>query len=364
MIVLKQFITIPDNFLLKATFFLINGIFFADLLIHSKPLLHIILGCSFSLLILITYCIKKRSLHLAIFAFLLGYLSYSVHFYRLDAFVIPQKMTTAVQVTDITQTGNYNWPYRITGKALTDYPFSFFIFTKRNPPFNTGDTITCKDLVIKKSNNKAFRSYLYKQAIVGTAFQFQCKPETVIEKFSITGWLDFHKERIFNGLKKKMPSETFAFFSSLFMGDKSRVKQTIEKHKVPFQAWGISHHLARSGLHLVLFILAWHFLISLLPFHFTLKTLCMLLLCCVYYLLTPPSISFIRAFLLFLFYKFCNLFDLPVNAVHLICLVCCLILLYSPFQLFFLDFQLSFFLTFCLAWISYLDRKKRILNSF
>lgn len=364
MVILKQFVPAPESLLLKATFFLLNGIVFADFLIDSKTLLHIIIAGSFLLLSLIAYCIKKISLNLAVFAFLLGYLSYSVHFYRLDSFVIPQKLTTTVQVTDITQTDNYNWPYRITGRALTDNPFSFFIFTKRNPPFNAGDTITCKDLAIKKSNNKAFRSYLYKQAIIGTAFKFQCIPETITTKFSINGWLDFHKERIFNGLKKKMSFKAFAFFSSLFMGDKSRVKRTIEKYKIPFQTWGISHHLARSGLHLVLFILAWHFLISLLPFHFTLKTLCMTLLCCVYYLLTPPSISFIRAFLLFLFYKFCNLFDLQVNAIHLICLVCCLVLLCNPFQLFFLDFQLSFFLTFCLAWISYLDRKKRISNSF
>ncbi|MFS8506986.1 MAG: hypothetical protein LVQ75_02530 [Candidatus Babeliales bacterium] len=87
---------------------------------------------------------KKRSLNLAVFAFLLGYLSYSVHFYRLDSFVIPQKLTTTVQVTDITQTGNYNWPYRITGRALTDYPFSFFIFTKRNPPLMPGTLLLVK----------------------------------------------------------------------------------------------------------------------------------------------------------------------------------------------------------------------------
>lgn len=364
MLIFKQFFPIPDNFLLKATFFLLNGILFAGFLVDSKPLLHVIIAGSFLLLSLIAYCIKKNSFILMMFAFLLGHVVYCVHFHRLDSFIIPQKLTSAVQVTDIAQTGNYNWPYRITGDALINNPFAFFIFTKSKPDFNVGDTITCKDLVIKKSNNKGFKSYLYKQGIIGTAFKFQCTPETVNTKFSINGWLDFHKERIFNGLKKKMSFQAFAFFSSLFMGDKSRVKKAIEKHKIPFQTWGISHHLARSGLHLVLFILAWHFLISLLPLHFTLKTLCMTLLCCVYYLLTPSSISFIRAFLLFLLYKFCNLFDLQVDAVHLICLVCCLILLCNPFQLFFLDFQLSFFLTFCLAWLSYLDRKKRISYSF
>lgn len=364
MLILKQFVSIPQNTLLKATFFLLNGIFLASLLIDSDILLHIIIGGSLLAITLITYWIKRNYLLLMLFAFLVGYTSYSFHFYQLDSFTVPKALTAKIQVAEVVQTGNYHWPYRITGKALINNPFSFFIFTQKKPAFSAGDIIFCKDLLIKKSNNKSFRNYLYKQAIVGTAFKFQCCPERIIKKFSINSWLDFHKERIFNGIKKKMSSGAFAFFSSLFMGDKNRVKQTIEKYKTSFQTWGISHHLARSGLHLVLFVLVWHLLISLLPLHFSVKTLCLTFLCCVYYLLTPPSISFVRAFLLFLLYKFCNLFDLQVNAIHLICFVSCIVLLSNPFQLFFLDFQLSFFLTFCLAWLSYLDRKKRTSTFF
>ncbi|MFS8506985.1 MAG: hypothetical protein LVQ75_02525 [Candidatus Babeliales bacterium] len=59
MVILKQFIPAPESLLLKATFFLLNGIVFADFLIDSKPLLHIIIAGSFLLLSLIAYCIKK-----------------------------------------------------------------------------------------------------------------------------------------------------------------------------------------------------------------------------------------------------------------------------------------------------------------
>ena len=65
-----------------------------------------------------------------------------------------------------------------------------------------------------------------------------------------------------------------------------------------------------------------------------------------YFILSWPSISFIRAFLIFLFTKYCNLHRHPTHFMHILLLTCCIVLLINPLQLFFLDFQLSFFLTF------------------
>jgi hypothetical protein len=52
-----------------------------------------------------------------------------------------------------------------------------------------------------------------------------------------------------------MNTNTFALFSSLFLGNRTAIKQDLEEQKPLFKVWGISHFLARSGLHLLIFIM-------------------------------------------------------------------------------------------------------------
>jgi len=258
-------------------------------------------------------------------------------------------------------TGNGSWPLRITLEL--DDSTKFFMYTKKTSSIEIDDIVLCPDLKLKPIPPSDFRLYLFKEGVSGTAFVFNFSPILLKRsKCSYSRWLYQKQETLLLGLKKKMSRRSFAFFSSLFIGDRHRVKHAINGEKKFFERWGILHHLARSGLHLMLFIMIWHLLLSILPLPFLFKTFCIVLLSSLYFILTPWSVSFARGFELFLFYRLCTIFEWQIHSIHLLCIVAYLTLVYNPLHLFFLDFQLSFFCTFCLAWLAQLRRQKRYLS--
>ena len=126
-----------------------------------------------------------------------------------------------------------------------------------------------------------------------------------------------------------------------------------------FRQWGISHYLARSGLHLTIFTFIWLMLFRLFPFSFFFKQLFMLLLCSIYLVFSWSSISFLRAFYSFFLYTICNICKIPIHFLHILTLVTLYVAICNPIQIFFLDFQLSFALTFALALIANLYPTKQ-----
>ncbi len=262
------------------------------------------------------------------------------------------------QVLDIKKTGNKQWPLRITLQTKAAQPF--FVYTKQINEIMIDDIIVCPEMTLKPQADSDFRNYLLKERVSGTVFALEFTP--VLAERPTYSWHRFlyqTQESVMYRLKKKMNRKTFAYFSSLFMGDRHRVKTTINQEKKHFERWGILHHLARSGLHLMLFVMIWHLLLSVIPLSFTLKTLCIVLLSTIYFILTPWSVSFMRGFHLFFLYKTCSLLNLQINTIHLLSLVCFITLICNPFHLFFLDFQLSFFCTLCLAWLAQLRRQRQ-----
>jgi competence protein ComEC len=174
--------------------------------------------------------------------------------------------------------------------------------------------------------------------------------------FSINRWLIEKRNALLQKAEKKLSPLSFTLFASIFWGKKELNNYHMEPIKDQFKIWGILHYLARSGLHVLLFIILWNWIFSFLPFRFGIKQLLLGLIIVGYHLLSWPSISFIRSIISFVFYKICLFNDLQINILHLLALTCTLVLLVNPFQLFFLDFQLSFGLTFALAWLSLLQK--------
>jgi len=171
------------------------------------------------------------------------------------------------------------------------------------------------------------------------------------------------QQGVWKSLKKKLSPRSFSLFSLIFLGNKYANKELIEVYQSSFATWGISHHLARSGLHLILFILSLQFLLSFIPMRLLFKELLLLFVVMLYALLSWSSISFLRALVTFLLYKVCILFELPSNMLHILTLVVIFVLLQSPLQLFALDFQLSFVFTFGLAWLNYLQMQRKVLTA-
>jgi ComEC/Rec2-related protein len=224
-------------------------------------------------------------------------------------------------------------------------------YTKSNNDVMVGDNVTFSDVVCKKPSSNDFARYQMKEQILATIFN-PSPSLSITERpyWSLYRWLWNQKNRILFSLEQKLSSECFRFFSSLFLGNRAHIKEELEETNDQFKTWGISHFLARSGLHLVVFILIWQAIFCIIPIPFFIKQGIIVLLSCIYFALTWTSAPFSRSFCLFILNKICLLSRRSFNLLHYLFFVCILFLLYCPLYIFFLDFQLSFALTFALAW--------------
>ena len=227
------------------------------------------------------------------------------------------------------------------------------VYSRIKPTVEVSDRIGLHNFVIKKPKEEEFKRYLLKEGITATLFIDQLDYSIISRPlFSLNRWLDVKRSSILADFKGCLSSETFSLFSSLFLGYKGIPKRQKEAQQNRFKQWGISHYLARSGLHLVIIITLVEVLLCLLPLPFLLKQLFLLLAVIIYFLLTWSSISFIRALCIFCAYKLSIMLRIPTHFVQVLLLCCLMILIANPLHLFFLDFQLSFGLTFAIAWLN------------
>lgn len=232
---------------------------------------------------------------------------------------------------------------------------SVMCYCKQKPDFEIGDIVEIPKLKLKKSSSEAYNDYCVKEGILGTACFY--KPIELTNKQpsrSIKTWINKSRINLFDQIKKKMSRTAFSFYSSFFLGNRTSDKKENDILKQDCKLWGISHYLARSGLHLVVFILIWQYILRFIPFSFIVKQFVLLLLTIIYYLLSWNSISFIRALITFVFYKSYELTNTLSHTIHIITFATLATLAYNPFYLFFLDFQLSYSITFFLALIRHL----------
>jgi competence protein ComEC len=238
---------------------------------------------------------------------------------------------------------------------------SLLFYIESNNMLAVGDTVTFFNIYCKKPSSESFQKYQIKEQIVATIFENT--PTYVVNNhptWSLRYWIWNQKKRILDGLACKLSENGFRFFSSLFLGNRICIKSTLEETNEQFKTWGISHFLARSGLHLALFVYVWQAIFCIIPLPMIAKQIIISLLSCIYFILTWTSAPFTRSFALFILNKICLFTKIPFNLLHYLTLVCFGFLLYCPLYLFFLDFQLSFTLTFALAWFSQLSTQHEL----
>jgi competence protein ComEC len=122
--------------------------------------------------------------------------------------------------------------------------------------------------------------------------------------------------------------------------------------RMRFGHWGLAHFLARSGLHIVIFVLLITLLLRMVPIHSNAKHLLLFAVCLLYDALSWSSISFLRAWLLALLLIARHFIGRHTMYVHLLCLSAIGILAYNPCYLMAVDFQLTYALTFALTLFS------------
>lgn len=238
----------------------------------------------------------------------------------------------------------------------SDVSFKLMLYTNARPSVKVGDVVEFHQISFSSTeqprmgNNPSFQHYLLKEGVVGSLFVYGAIDYGVIERpaWSLKGWLWRLREDVYLGVKRKLAPQTFHYFALIFLGNKQQEKS--EDLRQTFSYWGLSHYLARAGLHIILFIMVWSWLLNLFPVHLRVKQLMLLVMCIVYALLSWYSIPFARALGSFLLAEGGRFFGYQPTFFHTLTLLCCVILMYSPMQLFFLDFQLTFGLTFVLSW--------------
>lgn len=227
------------------------------------------------------------------------------------------------------------------------------IYANNCQDLQVDDKICLSGISIKKPSSTSYQQYLIKEGLITTVFlPNECKPGLRERPlFSIKRFIHNKKNEILTALKFKMSNPVFTFFSSLFLGNKLN-NFHYEKTKEQFKRWGLSHYLARSGLHLILFIFLWQLLFRCLPLAYLVKHLLLVSLVMLYCTLSWPSLPFIRSCMSYCFYVFYILTNQQVDSLHLLTLVTWLIVIFNPMHIFSLDFQLSFGLTGALIWFS------------
>ncbi len=266
-------------------------------------------------------------------------------------------------IESIKRAGFKNNGYLVTIKPLNKIPYTdSFIFYSNSKSINKAkisDKIKLKNILISKPSNHSYYKYLIKENTYNIKLQKKSS-YTILNrpKFSYQKILTNSINKVLKKLELKLSENSFCLFSNIFLGKKNI--KNIKNHTYNFSIWGLSHILARSGLHLLLIYLLLKFILILLNISHIKTSIIISITLGLFYLISWPSISFTRALLLFFSCSICLILKLQVHPLHLLSLVTLFILITNPIQLFFLDFQLSFSLTYALILASIQSRKNSI----
>lgn len=176
-----------------------------------------------------------------------------------------------------------------------------------------------------------------------------------ILKKTKTSWY----QNCFLKLSNYFKSTTSHLYNPLFLGKKEKDSLSLNiQHQSLY--WGILHHMARSGIHLVtilgLFVIIFHYLRIFHRFRFLLYAILVLF----YAYISISSISFLRSLFMILFQMFARFNGLMYSSVHAFLLTTIIIIHYNPLAVLFLDFQLSFGITAVILWLFYIKWHKTI----
>jgi len=209
--------------------------------------------------------------------------------------------------------------------------------------------INIKNITLSHPISESYQEYLIRENIWAIAHQKQLGYTTIEKPNLFAQHMNLISSYPLSTTKHSFSELTKTLYLSIFCGKKIKSSTTSQIKRL-FQYWGISHHLARSGLHLIILVSLLSLLLSFFPFSSSKKQIIILVLLFIYYLITYVSVAFMRAFCMYFFYILCKQLYLPSNSIHILLITTLLILITNPHHLFFLDFQLSFSITLLILW--------------
>jgi ComEC/Rec2-related protein len=217
--------------------------------------------------------------------------------------------------------------------------------------------IAVNNIILKHPNSTSYQEYLIRENVWAVAHPKWLSYTTIKKSSLFMQQIDQLCAMPLQATNHAISQLTHSLYLSIFCGKK--IKSTTTKMKELFSYWGISHHLARSGLHLIILIGLLLFLLSCIPCAASKKQWIAAVLLIFYYATTYPSVAFMRAFYMYLLYTLCKQLYVPSSSVHILLITTLLTLVINPSHLFFLDFQLSFSITLLILWFCQVSQNRK-----
>lgn len=216
---------------------------------------------------------------------------------------------------------------------------------KRAQKFFEGQTLTIFNTILEQPKpDSDYQTYMIKEDIWATAYL--TSQNVYINNWSQRSWF-VQCSTIFSAL---LHAKTVNLFNPLFLGKREK---SIDNLNIQHQSlyWGIAHHMARSGIHLVtlfgLFMTLFHYARIRHVYRYVICTVLML----VYFEISIPSISFLRALCMIILQMLSKIHKFQYSSVHALTLTTLFLVSYNPWYILFLDFQLSFGMTAVIIWL-------------
>lgn len=216
------------------------------------------------------------------------------------------------------------------------------------------DFITIHNIQLEQPlQQSAYRDYLIKENIwaIGRGTKYN---QYELKKHPIS-----LQKKILSLLHQKLKKETTSLFDPLFLGQKEKCVENLHmQHQCTY--WGIAHHMARSGAHLAILFGLIMFLLHYARVTYLYRYMLSIFLLLGYALISQPSISFLRALFMIFLHITAKIFKRIPSAIHTLTITTLVTLFYNPMQLYFLDFQLSFGITYVIIWLFNIKNSKTI----
>jgi competence protein ComEC len=330
--------------------YLFQYIRFSEIIFVYKILIIIILST-------ISMAINKNYLSYA-FIFIIStfmYYSYFVFEFNFIKKVDNIKTITGI-VTGKTETKN-KFLYTIKTNAIITKKekiiYSTYVKLLSNKNLELSDYIICKNIYqltkIKTIND--WEKEKFHQGYAGIFISNTIKKynESVIYQkiYRYIKIIASARNFILNQIKITLKDQPL--FKTIFLGESNK-NQNI---KQIFNTWGITHYLARSGLHIQILISFISFILLFLGINYKKIIFFESFILLFFYFFSFQSISFLRAIIMFLMNKFCLLLKIKTTSLHIVSATALLIFFINPYSFFLLSTQLTFFCTFILAVINY-----------
>ena len=177
-----------------------------------------------------------------------------------------------------------------------------------------------------------------REGLIAHFFASSVSPIEVVHNDSVVwGWRRYWaraRARLARSIESKLSPEVYRFFALIFLGAPGQQDDHISELRERFSYWGITHYLARSGLHVTMVLAVWQGLMRFIPVRLVVKRMLLLMILALHTLLSWSSISFVRAALSYALSQIYTMTAIQTHPVHTIALTCFLVLLYNPFYLF------------------------------